>query len=253
MVSSQYFEVIMFLTKPYILSTIQCIIVCCAISLNASVYKDIEPDLNHQDVSTCEKNEDTCLNNCRDKSANRKEHISNLPNFKTIVTSKTNGRLGNNLLSYMHLMCVEFNYNVTVLLEKAVKKSLDTFFKNFDNIQTVDDDACGYYEFFDQFNKAADKLIIDLFKEKSGIDVTMERRPEGVSISPIDVAIKYGEEINAVMDSYKEHFVKTFKADSILLPFDCKYKVRCIDDQITHKVENKKNYEYCCRCIYNNY
>ena len=216
----------MVLTKTYRWLIIQCIIMFCATANNASNYRDIDPDFNHKDVSTCDKNKDKNLNTCTNKITKENEHISHSPHFKTVVTSKTNGRLGNNLFSYMHLLCVEFNYNVTILAEKVVKQSLVTFFKNVDNIPTVDDDACGYYEFFDQFDKAADNLIVDLFKEKSGIDVTMERGPDGISIAPIEVAIKYGEEVNAGMDSYRKQFLQKFKADSTLLPSDCKYKVR---------------------------
>ena len=229
----------MFLTNPDRWSTVKCIIVCCATSINASEYRYIDPDFNHQVVSACEKTEDKDLNNCNKKSTKGNAHSSNFPHFNTIVTSKTNGRLGNNLLSYMHLMCVEFHYNVTILAEKAVKKSLDTFFKNFNNIQTVDEGACGYNEFFDQFDKAADNLIIDLFRAKSGIDVTMERGPEGINISPIEVAIRYGEEVKAEMDSYKEQFVQRFTADNVLRPSNCKYKVsrNGIAYQIKHAVE----------------
>ena len=219
------FEVIMFLTKPWRRSIIKFIIVCCATSINASEYGDIDPYFNHQDVSTCEKNEDKDIHNFNNNCTKGNEHSSNLPHFKTIVTSKPNGRLGNNLLSYMHLMYLEFHHNITILTEKVVKKSLDTFFKNFNKAQTVDDDSCGYYEFFEQFDKAADNLIIDLFREKSGIDVTMERRPEGINIFPIEVAIKYGEEINEGMDFYKEQFLRNFMVDSTLLPPHCKYKV----------------------------
>ena len=215
----------MLLKKPYGWSTLKCIIVYCATSINPLEYGDIDPGFNHQDLSTCEKTEDKGLNNCNNKITKENEHISNLPHFKTIVTSKPNGRLGNNILSYMHLMCVEFNYDVTILTEKAVKNSLDSFFKNFNDIQTVEDDACGYYEFFEQFNKASDNLIIDLLREESGINVTMKRGPDGISISPMQVAIKYGEKINAVMDSYQKQFVQNFEADSKLLPSECKYKV----------------------------
>ena len=223
---STYLDTIMVLTKPYRWFIIQCIIMFCTTSNNASNYGDINPGLPDEDVSTCDKNEDKNLNTCNRKITKENEHSSNLPHFKTIVTSRTNGRLGNNLFSYMHLMCVELNFNVTILAEKVVKQSLVTFFKNVDNIPTVDDDACGYYEFFHQFDKAADNLIVDLFKEKSGIDVTMERGPEGISISPIEVAMKYGEEVNAGMESYQKQFLQKFKADSTLLPSDCKYKVR---------------------------
>ena len=119
----------------------------CTTSNNASNYGDINPGLPDEDVSTCDKNEDKNLNKCNSKITKENEHSSNLPHFKTIVTSRTNGRLGNNLFSYMHLMCVELNFNVTILAEKVVKQSLVTFFKNVDNIPTADDDACGYYEF----------------------------------------------------------------------------------------------------------
>ena len=222
---STYLETIMLSIKTYRWLIIQGIIMFCATSNNASNYGDINPDFNHENVSSCENNEDKKVNTCNNKLTKENEIISNLPHFKTIVTSKTNGRLGNNLFSYMHLLCVEFNYNVTILAEKVVKQSLVTFFKNVDNIPTVDDDACGYYEFFNQFDKAADNLIVDLFKEKSGIDVTMERGPEGISISPIEVAMQYGEEVNAGMESYQKQFLQKFKADSTLLPSDCKYKV----------------------------
>ena len=231
-------------TKLYLWSITQGIIIFCATSNNASNYGDIDPDFNHENVLTCDKNKDKNSNTCNNKIT---KEIANSPRFKTIVTSKTNGRLGNNLFSYMHLMCVEFNYNVTILAEKVVKQSLVTFFKNVDNIPTVDDDACGYYEFFDQFDKAADNLIVDLFKEKSGIDVTMERGPEGISISPIEVAMKYGEEVNAGMDSYQKQFLQKFKADTSLLPPDCKYKV----SQITLCIQRSiywQNQEYNLQC-----
>jgi len=211
----------MFLARPYRWSIINHIVLCCVTLINASEYGDINPDFNHQDVLTYEDNKDKHFHNCNNKSTKGNEHIASIPYFKTIVTSKPNGRLGNYLLSYMHLMCVEFSYNVTILTENVVKKSLDTFFKNFNNIQTVDDDACGYYEFFDQFHNSEDNLIIDMFKEKSGINVTMERGPEGITISPVEVAIKYGEEINEVMDSYRKQFLQNYRADGSP---ECKYE-----------------------------
>ena len=215
----------MFLTKPYRCSIIKCIIVCYTTSINASQYADIDPDFHHQDVLTCEKNEDKDLNNCNNKSTKENEHNVSVPHFKTIVTSTTSGRLGNHLISYMHLMRLEFNYNVRILTEKVVKKSLDVFFKNFNNIQTVDDDACGYYEFIEQLDKAKDDFIINLFREKSGINVTMERGPDGKRISQIEVAIKYGAEIDAGMDYYKRQFLQNIKAASLVIPSDCNHKV----------------------------
>ena len=215
----------MFLTKPYRCSIIKCIIVCYTTSINASQYADIDPDFHHQDVLICEKDENKELNNCNNNSKKENEHNSSLPHFKTIVTSTTSGRLGNHLISYMHLMRLEFNFNVRILTEKVVKKSLDVFFKNFNNIQTVDDDACGYYEFIEQLDKAKDDLIINLFRGKSGINVTMERGTDGIRISPIEVAMKYGPEIDAEMDSYKTQFLQNIKAASIVIPSDCNYKV----------------------------
>ena len=122
-------------------------------------------------------------------------------------------------------MRLEFNFNVRILTEKVVKKSLDVFFKNFNNIQTVDDDACGYYEFIEQLDTAEDDLIINLFREKSGKNVSMERGPDGRRISPIEVAIKYGAEIDAGMDSYKRQFLQSIEAASLVIPSDCNYKV----------------------------
>ena len=51
----------MFLTKPYQCSIIKCIIVCYATSINSLQYADIDVEFNHQDVSTCDKNEDKVL------------------------------------------------------------------------------------------------------------------------------------------------------------------------------------------------
>ena len=215
----------MFLTKPYRCSIIKCIIVCHTTLINASQSADIDPYFHHQDVLTCDKNEDKDLNNCNNKSTKKNEHTFSVPHFKTIVTSTTSGRLGNHLISYMHLMRLEFNFNVRILTEKVVKKSLDVFFKNFNSIQTVDDDACGYYEFIEQLDKAKDDLIINLFREKSGINVTMERGPDGIRISPIEVAMKYGAEINAGMYSYKTQFLQNIKTANIVIPSDCNYKV----------------------------
>ena len=179
----------MFQTKQFRWSIMRCFVVCCATSINASGYGDIDPDLNHQDVLTCEKNKDKELNNCNNKSTKENEHNFSVPHFKTVVTSTTSGRLGNHLISYMHLMRLELNFNVRILTEKVVKKSLDVFFKNFNNIQTVDDDACGYYEFIEQLDTAEDDLIINVVREKSGSKVTIEKGPDGKRISPIEVAI----------------------------------------------------------------
>ena len=229
----------MFLTKPYRRSIIKCIIVCYTTSINASQYADIDPDFNHQGVSTCEQNEYKDLYNCNNKSTKENEQNYTLPHFKTIVSSTTSGRLGNHLVSYMHLMRLEFNFNVRILTEKVVKKSLDVLFKNFNHIQTVDDDACGYYEFIEQLDKAEDDLIINLFREKSGINVTMERGPDGIRISPIEVAMKYGAEINAGMYSYKTQFLQNINAANIVIPSDCNYKVMHKGNyyQMKHAVE----------------
>ena len=50
---------------------------CCATLINASEYGDIDPNFNHQDVSSYEKNEEKDFNNCKNKSTKGNEYISN--------------------------------------------------------------------------------------------------------------------------------------------------------------------------------
>ena len=144
--------------------------------------------------------------------------------FKTVATSKTRGRLGNHLWAYMHLMFLEFTYGIDIIVEKEVKSSLTAFFKNFENLKTVDD-VCGYNEFFTQFRDMIDGMIERRYEKLSGVDVTVTRGPQSITIDPVEVVLEHGK-INAELLADSEEFIQNFKVDYTKLPLGCPLKVK---------------------------
>ena len=147
------------------------------------------------------------------------------PDFKSIVAYKTHGRLGNRLWSYMHLMYVEFRYNLSILTEEQVKSSLAKVFKNVDHIKIVANDTCGYKEFFNQYEDAAEAMIVRFLEKKSGVKVSLERSADGVTIHPEEVAEKYGKEVSKRRDELELQLLQEFKANYDSISSTCQYKV----------------------------
>ena len=147
------------------------------------------------------------------------------PDFKSIVAYKTHGRLGNRLWSYMHLMYVEFRYNLSILTEEQVKSSLAKVFKNVDHIKIVANDTCGYKEFFNEYENAAEAMIVSFLEKKSGVKVSLERSDDGVTIHPEEVAEKYGKEVSKRRDELELQLLQEFKANYDSISSTCQYKV----------------------------
>ena len=195
------------------------------------------------EVTQCNKGEKTLANddNCwseyikevgNEGKPSLQNHPSNLTKtsslegagFKTVATSKTRGRLGNHLWAYMHLMFLEFTYGIDIIVEKEVKSSLTAFFKNFENLKTVDD-VCGYNEFFTQFRDMIDSMIERRYEKLSGVDVTVTRGPQSITIDPVEVVLEHGK-INAELLADSEEFIQNFKVDYTKLPLGCQLKVK---------------------------
>jgi len=181
--------------------------------LNCGTEKvNIQQETNEYHTSQNEASSNSCMSSS-----------SNPKNFTTIATIKTRGRLGNHLWSYLNLMFVEFTYGIEIIVEKNVKKSLTSVFKNFENIKTVDD-VCGYNEFFIQYRDMIDSLIVREYEKKSGVTVKLVRGHETAAIYPPEVALEHGL-INAETLADSKEFIEEFKVDYSKFPPTCHYKV----------------------------
>ena len=165
------------------------------------------------------------MNSCHIKDTKEGRNSLDNPDFKSIVAYKTHGRLGNRLWSYMHLMYVEFRYNLSILTEEQVKSSLAKIFKNVDHIKIVANDTCGYKEFFNQYEDAAEAMIVRFLEKKSGVKVSLERSADGVTIHPEEVAEKYGKEVSKRRDELELQLLQEFKANYDSISSTCQYKV----------------------------
>ena len=165
------------------------------------------------------------MNSCHIKDTKEGRNSLDNPDFKSIVAYKTHGRLGNRLWSYMHLMYVEFRYNLSILTEEQVKSSLAKIFKNVEHIKIVANDTCGYKEFFNQYEDAAEAMIVRFLEKKSGVKVSLERSADGVTIHPEEVAEKYGKEVSKKRDELELQLLQEFKANYDSISSTCQYKV----------------------------
>ena len=145
-------------------------------------------------------------------------------NFKTIATTHIVGRLGNHLWGYLILMFFEITYGIEIIVEKEVKRSLTTFFKNFEYLKTVDD-VCGYNEFFQQYQDMIDNLTVRRYKEMSGINVTLIREGQTYTITPTEPVMKYSKWNTEDLVADSEEFKREFRVDYSKLPSKCPYRV----------------------------
>ena len=116
--------------------------------------------------------------------------------------------------------------DIDIVVENEVKSSLTKFFKNFDNLKTIDD-ICGYNEFFSQYRDMIDSLIVRQYEEMSGVKVELVREGQIAKLYPPEVALKYGK-INAESLADSKEFIDEFKVDYTKFPSGCPYKVQVI-------------------------
>ena len=214
-------------------STLIFVLFCCTSSLYT---QDIERDKylkqcdKHQEMPSDCRRQNTIQDGHLESSSSPKmsSHLSREPSSsagstKTIATAKTRGRLGNHLWGYMNLMFVEISYGIEIVVEKEVKNSLTSFFKNLEDLRTIND-VCGYNEFFLQYRDMIDALLVRKYEEMSGVKVKLTREEHTVTIDPVEVVLKYGK-INAETLADSEEFIQEFKVDYSEFPTDCPYKV----------------------------
>ena len=182
-----------------------------------------------EDLDSIKCNKDTRnvkdMDSCHIKDTKEGRNSLDNPDFKSIVAYKTHGRLGNRLWSYMHLKYVEFRYNLSILTEEQVKSSLAKIFKNVEHIKIVANDTCGYKEFFNQYEDAAEAMMVHFLEKKSGVKVSLERSADGVTIHPEEVAEKYGKEVSKKRDELELQLLQEFKANYDSISSTCQYKV----------------------------
>ena len=196
-------------------------VIDCSDEMNDNELKDATESCSTENEYNIRENSDNKVNT--DTQLPSDPLFSEKTNRKTIATSKTRGRLGNHLWAYLHLMFYEFTYDIDIVVENEVKSSLTKFFKNFENLKTVDD-VCGYDEFFSQYRDMIDSLIVRQYEEMSGVKVELVREGQIAKLYPPEVALKYGK-INAESLADSKEFIDEFKVDYSKFPSGCPYKV----------------------------
>ena len=200
-------------------------VIDCNKKKNERTLNDDDKSCSIKDGNKMNKNEDASVTK-QDFFQSTINSSSKSKNQKTIATSKTRGRLGNHLWAYLHLMFVEYTYDIDIVVENEVKNSLTKFFKNFENLKTIND-VCGYNEFFSQYRDMIDSLIVRQYEEMSGVKVVLERSGQIAKLHPPEIGLKYGK-INAETLADSAEFIDEFKVDYTKFPPGCPYKVYAI-------------------------
>ncbi len=96
--------------------------------------------------------------------------------FHTVATAKVMGRLGNHIWGMMINTAMSIKYNLNMVMFKETKDYLSKYFKGFDHCQSLEEDYCGFKEFFDHFRDYLDSKIEQFYSEKSGHKVKFARK-----------------------------------------------------------------------------
>jgi hypothetical protein len=89
--------------------------------------------------------------------------------FRTVVTKKARGRIGNHIWLLMTLTVFELKYGYQTYLAEESRRILNRFFKGFDeNSPSAEKDLCGYKEFYKHYQTYLDKKITEFYEKKSG-------------------------------------------------------------------------------------
>ena len=102
----------------------------------------------------------------------------NLPphrKFRTVATKKVMGRLGNHMWGVMMAVAMSMKFNIKVGLFEETKDYLRKYFKGFDECYSMEENFCGFGDFFDHFRNYLDSKIERFYSEKSGHLVKFER------------------------------------------------------------------------------
>ena len=102
----------------------------------------------------------------------------NLPpgrKFKTVATRKVMGRLGNHIWGVMLALAMSIKFDIKVGMFEETKDYVRKYFKGFDECHSMEDNFCGFGQFYEHFRSYLDTKIEQFYSEKSGHQVKFGR------------------------------------------------------------------------------
>ena len=141
--------------------------------------------------------------------------ISPTTNFPSVATRKVMGRLGNHLWAVMMTMAMSIKLNLNMVLFEETKDYARKYFKGFDECPSLEDDYCGFKDFYEHFRTFLDLKIEQFYSEKSGHKVKFERL--GIQLSvPAEYALRWKLDYKELVDT--QHFIDDFKPSKFKTP-----------------------------------
>jgi hypothetical protein len=95
--------------------------------------------------------------------------------FPTVGARRALGRLGNHMWAVMMNYAIAVRFGLNMVMFEETKYYMKRYFKGFDQCPTLEDDLCGFSEFFEHFRTSLDKKIEQFYSEKSGREVKLQR------------------------------------------------------------------------------
>jgi len=71
---------------------------------------------------------------------------------------------------------LSMKYSLNMAMFKETKDYLRKYFKGFDHCQSLEEDYCGFEQFFEHFRDYLDSKIEKFYSEKSGHQVKFKRK-----------------------------------------------------------------------------
>jgi len=125
-----------------------------------------------------------------------KDVLNNNCKVLTIGAKKVMGRLGNHLWGIMVGFGIAKKYGIQMAVFQETINLVKPFFEDFEHCPSLEEDFCGFEQFFEHFRSFIDHKIEEFYSQKAGKKLKFNR-----SGSQLEVPPEYG---NRWKINYKE-------------------------------------------------
>jgi hypothetical protein len=128
----------------------------------------------------------------------------------SVGTKKVMGRLGNHLWSLMTGWGMTLKYGIQVAYFRETIDFVRPYFEDFDHCPTLEEDYCGFKEFFEHFRSFVDLKIEEFYSNKAGKKLKFARSDVGTQlIVPPEYGTRWKVNYKELIDS--KDFIEQFR------------------------------------------
>lgn len=132
----------------------------------------------------------------------------------TVGTKKVMGRLGNHLWALMIGFGISKKYGIQMTAFRETIDFVQPYFENFEHCPTLEEDFCGFKDFFEHFRSFVDLKIEEFYSNKAGKQLKFFRSEVGTQlIVPPEYGNRWKINYKELIDS--KPFIEQYRLDKM--------------------------------------